>query len=420
MQARTAALALGLLMSCAVQAQAQDAQSWCKSKWGPDDEKGAANHLTDSWRWRPPSCQDRQGLPARRRDQLQDPRLSRRAPSTSRSFSRARQAAAASAPTKTTYNDDIITGWVGIGSQLDGLGHIGVDHVYYNCNKAARVRRRRRAQEARHREAAAVRHARRRARHDGGRGQEPGSGRHALQQEGDRRGARPSRASRSGRATWCSSTPAGRTWQRAIPRRSWRASRASARKEPSTWSPRRCWPSVRTSGALEVVPFEKGVGVFEVHQILLPRNGVYILENMNTAPARCRQGVGVHVRARARPHHRRGAGHHQSGRHPLSLESANSSPAVCRFTRRFPSTRPDVAPIDVLGSPRVPCHIAHPNAPFVYRLGRQIFNLKRRVRTPVGSAMISAGWGQAALQGIFCKQSSAAGQHILQQALCGC
>jgi kynurenine formamidase len=40
-------------------------------------------------------------------------------------------------PTKTTYNDDIITGWVGIGSQLDGLGHIGVDNLYFNCNKAA-------------------------------------------------------------------------------------------------------------------------------------------------------------------------------------------------------------------------------------------------------------------------------------------
>ena len=39
-------------------------------------------------------------------------------------------------PTKTTYNDDIINGWVGIGSQIDGLGHIGVDGVYYNCNKA--------------------------------------------------------------------------------------------------------------------------------------------------------------------------------------------------------------------------------------------------------------------------------------------
>ena len=38
--------------------------------------------------------------------------------------------------TKTTYNDDIIAGWVGIGSQLDGLGHIGVDNLYCNCNKA--------------------------------------------------------------------------------------------------------------------------------------------------------------------------------------------------------------------------------------------------------------------------------------------
>jgi kynurenine formamidase len=40
-------------------------------------------------------------------------------------------------PTRTSYNDDIITGWVGIGSQLDGLGHVGIDNVYYNCNKAA-------------------------------------------------------------------------------------------------------------------------------------------------------------------------------------------------------------------------------------------------------------------------------------------
>jgi kynurenine formamidase len=38
-------------------------------------------------------------------------------------------------PSKTTYNDDILDTWVGIGSQIDGLGHIGVDHVYYNGNK---------------------------------------------------------------------------------------------------------------------------------------------------------------------------------------------------------------------------------------------------------------------------------------------
>ena len=34
-----------------------------------------------------------------------------------------------------TYNDDMISGWFGIGSQLDGLGHIGdPDGMYYNCN----------------------------------------------------------------------------------------------------------------------------------------------------------------------------------------------------------------------------------------------------------------------------------------------
>ena len=37
------------------------------------------------------------------------------------------------------------------------------------------------------------------------------------------------------------------------------------------------------SWALEVIPFEPGTGVFEVHQVLLAQNGIYILENMNTA-----------------------------------------------------------------------------------------------------------------------------------------
>jgi kynurenine formamidase len=33
---------------------------------------------------------------------------------------------------------------------------------------------------------------------------------------------------------------------------------------------------------LEVIPFEEGVGVFAVHQHLIAKNGVYILENMVT------------------------------------------------------------------------------------------------------------------------------------------
>lgn len=35
-----------------------------------------------------------------------------------------------------TYNDDVFQGWLGIGSQLDGLGHAGDDGMYYNCNHA--------------------------------------------------------------------------------------------------------------------------------------------------------------------------------------------------------------------------------------------------------------------------------------------
>ncbi len=37
---------------------------------------------------------------------------------------------------KTTGNDDWMLAWMGIGSQIDGLGHIGLDHRYYNGLKA--------------------------------------------------------------------------------------------------------------------------------------------------------------------------------------------------------------------------------------------------------------------------------------------
>jgi hypothetical protein len=33
------------------------------------------------------------------------------------------------------YNDDILQTWVGIGSQIDGLGHLGEAGIYCNCNK---------------------------------------------------------------------------------------------------------------------------------------------------------------------------------------------------------------------------------------------------------------------------------------------
>ena len=37
---------------------------------------------------------------------------------------------------KATGNDDLMNTWMGIGSQIDGLGHMGINHVYYNGNRA--------------------------------------------------------------------------------------------------------------------------------------------------------------------------------------------------------------------------------------------------------------------------------------------
>ncbi|MDA8870032.1 cyclase family protein [Rhizobiaceae bacterium] len=36
-----------------------------------------------------------------------------------------------------TYNDDLAQLWFGTGPQIDGLGHLSEGNVYYNCNKAA-------------------------------------------------------------------------------------------------------------------------------------------------------------------------------------------------------------------------------------------------------------------------------------------
>jgi kynurenine formamidase len=36
---------------------------------------------------------------------------------------------------RSTFNDDWMLTWLGIGTQIDGLGHLGIDHVYYNGNR---------------------------------------------------------------------------------------------------------------------------------------------------------------------------------------------------------------------------------------------------------------------------------------------
>jgi kynurenine formamidase len=39
-------------------------------------------------------------------------------------------------PNKFTFNDELVVGWTGVGTQLNGIGHIGINNVYYNGNKA--------------------------------------------------------------------------------------------------------------------------------------------------------------------------------------------------------------------------------------------------------------------------------------------
>lgn len=111
------------------------AQDWTKSKWGPNDEIGAANYMTPELVLKATSLVKTGktyalGIPVDSKTPAYPPRAFKI------TIVQPGQAGNSGlGPTKTTYNDDILDTWVGIGSQLDGLGHIGVDHVYYNGNK---------------------------------------------------------------------------------------------------------------------------------------------------------------------------------------------------------------------------------------------------------------------------------------------
>lgn len=184
---------------------------------------------------------------------------------------------------KLTYNDDIITGWVAVGSQLDGLGHVGIDHVYFNCYKAAEF-----------------------ANVDGltrlGIEKVPaivtrgvlldmaGYFNTGLLKEGTafNRKEIEGAMKRQGVAAlekgdvvlfhtgWGSLI--GKDNARfgtaepglGVEGAEYLATRGVAMVGADTWG-------------VEVIPFEKDAGVLGVHQTLLARNGIYLLENMNTA-----------------------------------------------------------------------------------------------------------------------------------------
>lgn len=126
---------LALSLSIGSLAQAQPIETCHKSKWGADDQAGAINNITSA------NVLDAAKLVKRGKSIRMGIETNSKTPAFApRTFSvtvltPGQEYGGSLGETKTNYNDDIIMGWVGIGSQLDGLGHIGIDGTYYNCTK---------------------------------------------------------------------------------------------------------------------------------------------------------------------------------------------------------------------------------------------------------------------------------------------
>jgi kynurenine formamidase len=130
-----AKLALAAALPLAV--QAASAADWHPSAYGPNDEIGAANLLTPdvvkkavglvkTGKTYPLAVPVDKNLPAFRHRSF---RLYNIQPG--------EQAGQTLGPNKFSFNDELVNAWTGVGTQLNGIGHIGIDNVYYNGNKAA-------------------------------------------------------------------------------------------------------------------------------------------------------------------------------------------------------------------------------------------------------------------------------------------
>jgi kynurenine formamidase len=133
----TAAAVGSLLLALAAPATAQGSPTCQASKWGPNDQIGAANNITPEMTAAAAKLVKRgkairMGIETNSKTPAFPPRTFGVTVLTP-----GQEYGRSLGDTKTNYNDDIITGWVGIGSQIDGLGHIGIDGVYYNCLKGA-------------------------------------------------------------------------------------------------------------------------------------------------------------------------------------------------------------------------------------------------------------------------------------------
>jgi kynurenine formamidase len=280
-----AALAASLLAFAGpaqAQTQAPAAQpDWCKSKWGPNDQIGAANLLTPELALAAAKLVKtgktyRLGVETNSKTPAFGPR------SWALVINQPGQVGGGGlGPTKTNYNDDIYMGYVGTGTQIDGLGHIGVDNVYYNCNKNSEFVQANGLTKLgiENLPAMATRGVVLDMASYFGKNPLP-EGTVFNRKEIDEQAQRQGVEIRKGDVVlfytgWL--TLVGKDDKRYISGEpglgkggaEYLASKEVVAVGADTWG-------------LDAIPFEPGVGVFEVHQILLARNGVYILENVDT------------------------------------------------------------------------------------------------------------------------------------------
>ena len=271
-----AASALALSFSAAAQS------TWYPSKWGPNDEIGAANYMTAETALKAARLVKTGkvyslGITVNTTTPAYPPRTC------SIYIVQPGQQGASEGlgPTKTTYNDDILNCWTGIGTQLDGLGHIGVGERFYNGNKWQDF------------------------------GQITGLKKLSADKVPPMvaRGILLDMAAHYGTDVVKEGTAFNRAEIEAVAKKQgveiqqgdivifhtgWLS---LIEKDPKRYASAE--PGLGRDGArylvskgvvavgadtwgLDAIPFEQGSGIFEVHQILLPMNGTYILENINT------------------------------------------------------------------------------------------------------------------------------------------
>ena len=280
---RRAGLVGGLLAVLIAAAPLSAQPATCqKSRFGPDDQIGNLNHVT------PEKTLAATKLVTRGKAYRLGIETNKNTPAfPPRTFSvtilqPGQVAGTTLGPSKTSYNDDIITGWVGVGSQIDGLGHIGVDNVYYNCFKSAEFAQADGLKKLWIENVPAI--ATRGVLLDmaglmGGDPVKEGTAfnRAEIENAIKRQGIKPIEKGDVVLFYTGWAKLIGKDNKRynagepglGVDGAKYLASLGVAMVGADNWG-------------LEVLPFEKNAGVFEVHQILLPLNGIYILENMNT------------------------------------------------------------------------------------------------------------------------------------------